>query len=595
VKRIALVGMPNTGKSTFFNRVTGASARVGNWPGITVDLYASKVLLGGDMVEIVDLPGIYDLHGFSDDERIVRHFLEGTAVDVVAVVVNAAQIDRQLTLALQIGQLGLPAALLLNMADEARGLGIRIDTAALARELGMPAALLSAKHGHGQPEAMAMLRRALATAERAEPAAIRARLAADDRIEADTATALAAAVDIPERLPAHLTDRIDRLLLHPWLGLPLFFVVMLLVFQGVFRIGEPMQYGMARGFEVLRTGVLEPLAAGLPAMARGFLLDGVYSGVVTVAAFVPLIILFFLFMAVVEDSGYLSRAAFLTDALMAKLGLDGRSFVMLLLGFGCNVPAAMGTRIMRSRGLRLLTMLIIPVSLCSARLQVFLFLTAAIFLPRQAPWVIFSLYVMSFVAALITAVVFKGRLRSDEPFVLELPPYRLPTLRHIALRAWHEVRHFLRRATKFIVGGVTLIWLLTNLPAGAAPGSADTFAGMLGHWFQPVLAPLGIDARLTVALIFGFIAKEVLIGAFAVIFGLEGQALAADLAGRMDWVQAYSFMLFTLIYTPCLSTVATLRAEAKSSSYALLSVTWSILLAWGVSFAFYQLARHLGL
>ncbi len=595
MKRIALVGMPNTGKSTFFNRVTGASARVGNWPGITVDLYASKVLLGGDMVEIVDLPGIYDLHGFSDDERIVRHFLEETAVDVVAVVVNAAQIDRQLTLALQIRQLGLPAALLLNMADEARGLGIRIDAAILARELGMPVALLSAKHGQGQPETMAMLTRALTTAERAEPATIRARLAADDRVEADAAAALAAAVDIPERLPAHLTDRIDRLLLHPWLGLPLFFFVMLLVFQGVFRIGEPMQDALEKGFEALRAGVLEPLAAGLPAMARGFLLDGVYAGVVTVAAFVPLIVLFFLFMAVVEDSGYLSRAAFLTDALMAKLGLDGRSFVMMLLGFGCNVPAAMGTRIMRSRGLRLLTMLIIPVSLCSARLQVFLFLTAAIFLPRQAPWVIFSLYVMSFVAALVTAVVFKGRFRSDEPFVLELPPYRLPTLRQIALRAWHEVRHFLRRATKFIVGGVVLIWLLTNLPAGAAPGSVDTFAGMLGHWFQPVLAPLGIDERLTVALIFGFVAKEVLIGAFAVIFGLEGQALAADLAGRMDWVQAYSFMLFTLIYTPCLSTVATLRAEARSSGYALLSVTWSILLAWGASFAFYQLARYFGL
>jgi ferrous iron transport protein B len=254
----------------------------------------------------------------------------------------------------------------------------------------------------------------------------------------------------------------------------------------------------------------------------------------------------------------------------------------------------MGTRIMRSRGLRLLTMMIIPVSLCSARLQVFLFLTAAIFSPAAAPWVIFSLYVMSFVAALVTAVVFKGRFRGDEPFVLELPPYRLPTVRQIALRAWQEVRHFLRRATKFIVGGVILVWLLTHLPAGVAPGSPDTFAGMLGTLFQPVLAPIGIDEALTVALIFGFVAKEVLIGAFAVIFGLEGPALAADLAGRMDWVQAYSFMLFTLIYTPCLSTIATLRAEARSTGFAVLSVAWSVLLAWVVAFAFYQAARHLG-
>ena len=594
MKRVALVGMPNTGKSTFFNRVTGASARVGNWPGITVDLLASRVLLGGAMVEIVDLPGIYDLHGFSDDEKIVRHFLEQTRVDLVAIILNAAQLDRQLALALQLRELGLPCAVLLNMGDEARQLGIRIDVAAMTGALGLPVALMAAKRGEGHAEVMALLTRSLATSVPSEPEALRDRLAADDRIESDAAAVLRATVHIPERLPTHVSDRLDGVLLHPWLGLPIFFAVMLLLFQGVFWLGEPLQDLLEQAFEGLRGVVLEPLLAFLPALARGFLLDGIYAGVVTVAAFVPLIILFFLFMAVVEDSGYLSRAAFLTDALMARLGLDGRSFVMMLMGFGCNVPAAMGTRIMRSRGLRLLTMLIIPVSLCSARLQVFMFLTAAIFAARVAPLVIFTLYVMSFVAALVTAVVFRGRFRNDEPFVLELPPYRLPMLRQIALRAWLEVRHFLRRATKFIVGGVILVWLLTHLPTGAVAGSDATFAGMLGRLFQPVLSPIGIDERLTVALIFGFVAKEVLIGAFAVIFGLEGQALAGELALRMDWVQAYSFMLFTLIYTPCLSTIATLRAEAKSSAFAVLSTTWSVALAWLASFAFYQLARHLG-
>lgn len=594
MKRIALVGMPNTGKSTFFNRITGASARVGNWPGVTVDLLAARILLGGNMVEVVDLPGTYDLHGFSDDERIVRHFLEHSRVDLVAVVLNAAQVDRQLVLALQLRDLGVPCALLLNMADEARSLGIAIDTAVMARALGVPVALMSAKHGQGHVEAMAMLARALAAATPSDPSTLRARLAATDRIEADAAAVLEAAVEIPARLPAAHSDRIDRVLLHPWFGLPIFFGVMLLVFQGVFWMGGPMQDALEWGFEALRTAVLEPLLSWLPAAASGFLLDGVYAGVVTVAAFVPLIILFFLFMAVVEDSGYLSRAAFLTDALMARLGLDGRSFVMMLMGFGCNVPAAMGTRIMRSRGLRLLTLLIIPVSLCSARLQVFLFLAAAVFSARAAPLAVFSLYVTSFVAALVTALAFKGRLRNDEPFVLELPPYRMPTLRQVAQRAWLEVLHFLRRATKFIVGGVVLVWLLTHLPAGVAPGSAESFAGALGALFQPVLSPIGIDEKLAVALIFGFVAKEVLIGAFAVIFGLEGQALAAHLATRMDWVQAMSFMLFTLIYTPCLSTIATLRAEARSTGFAVLSVAWSVLLAWLTSFAFYQTARHLG-
>jgi ferrous iron transport protein B len=279
---------------------------------------------------------------------------------------------------------------------------------------------------------------------------------------------------------------------------------------------------------------------------------------------------------------------------MARLGLDGRGFVMMLLGFGCNVPAAMGTRIMRSRPLRLLTMLVIPVSLCSARLQVFIFLAAAIFTRGEAPWVIFTLYLASFGAAILTALVFRRKYKSDEPFVIELPPYRLPTVRQIALRAWQEVRHFLHRATKFIVIGVVLVWLLTHIPASVPAGSNETLAGLLGRAFEPLLAPLGIDQQLAVALIFGFIAKEIMIGAFAVIFGMEGQALAAHLGATFDWVAAYSFMLFTLIYTPCLSTIATLRSESGSNRYALLSVTWGLVLAWGVSLAFYQTMRHLG-
>lgn len=594
MKRVVLVGMPNTGKSTFFNRITGASARVGNWPGITVDLLSAKILLGADMVEIVDLPGVYDLHGFSEDERIVRQLLETAPVDLVAIVLNAVQIDRQLALAVQIARLGLPAVLLLNMADEAKQFGIRIDTTAMGERLGLPVTLLSAKRGHGQPEAMALIARGLSRSKPIPTETIRAKLADVDRIETDAASIIEAAVDIPERLPVHVSDRIDAALLHPWLGMPLFFLLMLGVFQGVFRLGEPFQKGLQWLFEWFRGAALEPLFAGLPALLAGFLLDGVWGGLATVAAFVPLIVLFFLFMAVVEDSGYLSRAAFLTDAFMAKLGLDGRAFVMMLLGFGCNVPAAMGTRIMRSRSMRLLTMLVIPVSLCSARLQVFIFLAAAIFTADQAPWVLFSLYLVSFAAAIVTAAVFGRRYRSDEPFVIELPPYRLPTLRQIGLRAWQEVRHFLKRATKFIVIGVVMVWLLTNLPTGVPPGSAGTLAGMLGGLLEPLLSPLGIDQRLAIALIFGFIAKEVMVGAFAVIFGLEGEALATHLHGAFDWVQAYSFMLFTLIYTPCLSTIATLRAESSSNGFATLSVAWGLVLAWLTSFAFYQGMRALG-
>jgi ferrous iron transport protein B len=594
MKSVALLGMPNTGKSTFFNRFTGASARVGNWPGITIDLMAAKIPLGGQVVRVVDLPGIYDFHGFSEDEKVVRDFFENNRVDLLLLVLNGVQLERQLSLALQAKQLGLPALLLLNMSDEAKQAGITVDIARMSAQLGMPVAWVSAKYGEGFKEASALIAKALARSQPTDPAKLRENLRADDEIEAAMAQIMDAAVRIPKTMPPGMTERLDRLLLHPALGLPLFFFIMFLLFQAIFTLGKPMQDGMAWLLAQARTLGLEPLLAEVPAWLQGLLLDGIYNGVGTVAAFVPVIILFFLVMTVVEDSGYLSRAAFLMDSLMARLGLDGRSFVMLLMGFGCNVPALMGTRIMRSRALRLLTMLVIPFSLCSARLQVFLFLITAIFTVQAAPLVLFSLYLLSFATALLTALLFKGRYPSTEPFIIELPPYRLPTTRQIVLRAWQEVRHFLKRASKFITAGVVAVWVLTHVPFDVPPASPATLAGHISSLLGPVLSPIGIDAQLAVVLIFGFVAKEIVIGPLAAVYGVEGGALMGLMAQKLDWVQAYSFMLFTLVYTPCLSAVATLRNESKSLGFMFASIAWSLLLAWLVSFVFYQGARALG-
>lgn len=595
MKRLVLLGMPNTGKSTFFNRLTGAGARVGNWPGVTVDLLGAKILLGGHMVEVVDLPGLYDLHGFSEDELVVRHFLENNPVDLAVIVLNASQIDHQIAIALQFRQLGIPALVLLNMMDEAEKLGIRIDARKMGESLAMPVMPLSAKYGKGFNEAKQAITGMLAISEpRAGLTDIRSRLAQDDQLEQQMQSIVGESVRYPKQLPEGLTSRLDTVLLHPWLGLPIFFAVMFLLFQGIFLLGAPLQDGVEWVLSRVSQHALQPLLAPTPAWLSGLLLDGIYNGVGTVASFVPIIVLFFLFMAVIEDTGYLSRAAFLMDALMSRLGLDGRSFVMLLMGFGCNVPALMGTRVMRARALRLLTMMVIPFSLCSARLQVFIFMTAALFSPHHAPLVLFSLYVMSFVTAIVTALLFKRRFTSSDPFVLELPPYRLPTPMQLWLRGWQEVRHFLNRASKFIVLGVVLVWALTHLPPGVAEAGPQSFAGILGNWFTPVMGPLGIDAQMTVALLFGFVAKEVVIGALAVIYGMEGDALTRQIAASIDWVQAYSFMLFTLIYTPCLSTIATLRSESRSNVYTFGVVAWSLVLAWVLSFAFYQLARALG-
>ncbi len=596
MKRIALLGMPNTGKSTLFNRITGASARVGNWPGITVDLMSAKLPLGGHIAELVDLPGIYDLHGFSDDEQVVRHFLSNNDVDLIFIVLNATQIERQLSLALQVRSLGLPAILLLNMQDEAKRAGITIDTQAMSKKINMPVVLLSAKYGDGCPATLETASTKLAENTKAISAkAIAQRLEADSQIEVEMESIIHNTVQMPIALNNDTTDSIDKVLLHPWLGLPIFFVALFLLFQLIFTLGAPMQEAMAWLFDLMRTSLLEPLLSTLPTWLNGLLLDGVFNGVSTVAAFVPIIVLFFLVMSIVEDSGYLSRAAFLMDTFMNKLGLDGRGFVMVLMGFGCNVPALMGTRVMRSKGMRLLTMLTIPLSLCSARLQVFVFMIAVLFKPSQAAWVMFSLYMMSMLTIFLTAILFKGQFKNNEPFILELPPYRFPTPRQIWQRGWQEVRHFLKRATKFIIFGVVMVWLLTNYPSNVATASVGTYAGQIGSFFAPVLDPIGIDTQLAIALIFGFVAKEIVVGSLAVIYGLQGDALMQTMGQNLDWVQGMSFMLFTLIYTPCLSTIVTLKSESKSSKFMWLSIVWSLTLAWLVSFVFYQVARSFGL
>jgi ferrous iron transport protein B len=589
MKRVAMIGMPNTGKSTLFNRLTGAHAKVGNWPGLTVELLAARLIIGDQVVHLIDLPGIYDLNGYSEDERVVTTFLSRNPVDLVLVVLNASQIDRQMTLMGQIAGRGLPIVLALNMVDEAAALGVTIDAEALGAKLRVPVCLLSAKYGQGVEQLQAAMRSALSSKDAAASGAVASEGLDAARIEA----AVKSCVSVPAQASHALTEKIDRILLDPWLGLPIFFGVMFLLFELVFSLGKPIQDALAWGFESLRSAAIEPAMAGLPAALKGLLLDGIYNGLATVASFVPLIVLFFLCMGIVEDAGYLSRAAFLMDALMARFGLDGRSFVMVLMGFGCNVPALMGTRVIRSRGLRLLTMLVVPLSLCSARLQVFVFFIAALFTPTAAPVVLFSLYVISILAGMLTSLVFKRRYVNTDPFVLEMPPYRFPTLRQMMIRGSHEVSHFMRRATRFIIAGVVLVWLLTNFPQGVTPGSVDTWAGQIGQLLDPLLAPMGIDPKLTIALIFGFVAKEIVIGSLAVIYNQEGSALVGTIASQIDWVQAYSFMLFTLIYTPCLSTIATIRSESRSPAFTALSIAWPLGLACAVSFTFYQVARHL--
>ncbi|WP_230370589.1 ferrous iron transporter B [Paludibacterium denitrificans] len=336
MKRFALIGLPNTGKSTLFNRLTGLSQRVGNWPGLTVDLASAKLLLGGHMVELVDLPGVNDLTGYTDDEAVVREVLGSTAFDGVLLVLNASQLDRQLPLAVQVMATGLPCQVVLNMADEARLLGVELDVAGLAERLQAPVALVSAKRVEGWPKLMAQLN---TLASRAG-AAVQAQLeqVPDTRQAISQAQGLLRGVwSLPAQMPPQLTEKVDHWLMHPWLGLPLFFVLMALLFNATYMIGTPLQDVVSSALDWVKLHALVPWLTPLLTIVQSLLLDGIWQGVSTVLTFAPILCVFFILMAMVEDSGYLARAAYLTDALMARLGLDGRGFVMQLMGFGCNV------------------------------------------------------------------------------------------------------------------------------------------------------------------------------------------------------------------------------------------------------------------
>jgi len=568
MKKIALIGMPNSGKSTFFNSISGASARIANWSGVTVDIESVRTLIFGEMVELIDLPGIYSLQSGSDDEAVVHKFLKNNQIDEIFFILNSTQIDRQILLASELLSMGYTLRILCNMNDEAKKSGIQIQYDKLQKRLQTPIHPISAKFKEGYEF----------LSKRQEVKKINGN--SKKFVESEIKNY----ISFPKTLDSSVTEKLDRFFLHPYFGLPIFFITLFFLFQIIYGVAEPIQDFLGGVFDYFGGLLQSNLALWLPNLLSSFIYDGMYLGITTVLTFVPVIIIFFLIMSFIENSGYLSRAAFLVDRMMEKMGLDGRSFVLILFGFGCNVPALMGTKIMRSKSIRYLSMLIIPFSLCSARLQVFLFFTAIFFEPKIGGLVLFSMYMISFLLIVFTAIIFKKDQSEEESVLIEMPAYQLPTLKQNILTAIHEVKHFLARASKFILGGVIIVWFLTNTYLSSDLSVAD----FIGNTLNPIFDPIGINDKLIIALIFGFIAKEIVIGALAVIFSGNDNTLPELLFNYITWQQAISFMIFTLIYTPCLSTIAVIKNQSKSNKLVLTSLVWSLVLAWLISFAAYQ-------
>ena len=653
---IALAAIPNSGKTTLFNRLTGSGQATGNWPGVSIEQKSGSFVLGEHSINLIDLPGAYALSPVTEEERVVRNYFLQSPPDIILNILDARNLYRGLGLTLQMALSGLPMVVAVNMIDEARRQGISFDLKVLSQHLGVPVIELSARTGEGIPDLKQNLYKVIKYPEKTRnphiscppllekafseiteainQSGIDTRLdhtflamrqleeddpeqrANDDKVAVVTRqwyrrlkqslrtsipvacascrfnAARGLAMEVLHDQPAfedQLTKQLDRIFLHRFFGLPIFFLLMFLFFQGVYGLGGPLQELLSSGFDRAGTWLAsQAMTLSWPIWLQSFFFDGLWQGISVVISFFPIIALFFLFMSLIEDSGYMARAAFLMDRLMHWLGLDGKAFITLLLGYGCNVPAVMGTRILTSSYSRILTMLLIPFTLCTARLQIFVFLTALFFSPVIAPLIILSLYVCSFGAVILTGLLLKFFQigGTPEPFIMEIPPYRLPTLRSISLRTWYELKDFLFRAATLIVAGVLVVWLLIHMPADVPPGSAATWAGQLGHMLTPVFYPLGIGWQETVALIFGFIAKEIVVGGLAVIY--SGSDVAGQMISHITPLQSISFMLFCLLYTPCIATIATIWSESRSIKITLLSLVSGLGIAWITSFVFYQ-------
>jgi ferrous iron transport protein B len=605
---IALVGNPNCGKTALFNLLTGSRQKVANYAGVTVERKEGVAITpSGKRVRILDLPGLYSLEAATPDEQVTTDVLLGrrdgeTRPDAVVCVTDATNLRQNLRLVLALKRLGVPLLLALNMSDLARKRGIVVDKDALARELGVPVVETVGVRPSGVTELLGRL-------DAHWPAAIQLAAAAGNadvvRDHAEVRRILAAAGG-EARASETMSDRVDRIVLHPVLGLLILAATLFLVFQAVFAWATVPQDAITAGVDAL-AGYLRTV---LPDNAlRSLLLDGVLAGAGSVLVFLPQILILFFFILVLEDSGYLPRAAFLLDRMMGGVGLSGRSFIPLLSSFACAIPGIMATRTIANPRDRLATIMIAPLMTCSARLPVYALIIAA-FIPQQTVWgpvqlqglVLFALYIAGVAGAMAVAYVLKRTtMRSRfQPLMLELPAYHWPHLRNLAIGLWQRVQIFLTRVGTIILALMILLWALSSFPApppdATGPAIQYSIAGKIGAALAVVFAPLGFNWQISIALVPGLAAREVAVGALGTVYSLAatGDDVASALTPliKSSWSipTALSLLAWYVFAPQCLSTLATVKRETNSWRYPLIMAGYLFALAYAASFVTYNVA-----
>ena len=654
--QIALIGNPNAGKTTLFNALTGLRAKTANFPGTTIERRIGRAQFGGQSVQLLDLPGLYSVAGLTAEERVARDALTGalpgqTKPDVVLLLIDATNLERNLYLASQVLELGVPTVVALNMVDLAEKASIEIDAEQLSRELGCPVVPIVARDGRGITELAAEVSAVVHTRVVPRP------LQAVPSAEACAGCAFKARYDWADDVGTRCsggrpvthgrrTDRIDRVLTHPWVGVAAFLTVMFVVFALIFWVADYPMGWIEGGFAAAG----DALGAVLPdGYAKSLLVEGVIGGVGGVLVFLPQICILFFFLSLLEDTGYLARAAFVMDRLMRRVGLPGKAFVPMISAHACAIPAIMSTRVIDDRRDRLVTMLVLPLFSCSARIPVYAILTALLFpgQPTQAALAFTAAYTLGIVAALGMAFMFKRTILKGEsrPLVLELPGYKLPSLKNALLATWDRARIFVRRAGTVILVVSIVLWALATFPESAPPadaaalldqaaeaaaagdaataeeltasaerriaqsGLANSFAGRVGRLIEPVIAPLGFDWQIGVGILSSFAAREVIVSTLAVVYGV-GESAAEDeprtltdtlaTATRSDGSLVYttatsaSLLVFYVLAMQCLSTQAITRRETGGWRWPLVQLGYMSVLAYVASLLTFQGLTYLG-
>jgi len=605
LKTVALIGPPNSGKSTLFNKLTGLRQKVANYPGVTVEQRMGVMAgVGRADLTLIDLPGIYSLTPYSEDARVSIDVLKGNMPgtpkpDAVILVLDSLHLTRQLMLAAPVLEVGLPTLVLLNMTDLMEQRGGHIDSLKLARELGAPVAQISATHGTGLDAVPLFLHQ---QTNRNAPTPLALPVMGNAASTHSWAAQVSRKTGYQAPLSVEGTRKIDNILLHPIWGPLLFLVVVVGVFEVVFSIGQPMSDGF--GDILARIGeFVRPL---LPAgWLQSLVLDGAWKGISSVLVFLPQILLLFLFIGILEDTGYLARAALIADRVMRTTGLNGKAFIPLLSAYACAVPAIMATRTIENKRDRMATILVTPFMTCSARLPVYMLLIAA-FIPNIVylhgflglrTIVMLGLYLAGFVGAMTTAWLLKSSIlkSSETPFILELPQYRMPTLRSLGIRLMDRANVFLRQAGTVILSVTLALWVLAHLPvvhvagsAYAAPELADSVIGRLGHFIEPAIAPLGFNWKIGIGLLSSVLAREVMVSTMGTLYGADPatQAMHLQTALHHDMTLggALALMIFFAFAMQCTSTMAVVRRETNSWKWPAVQFLYMLVLAWGAAF-----------